>query len=177
MEKVEELLAIINKEAGTCTASKKDEIRVMKALMNDTSYEVDIYGNDGKDGSINPSKTLRSFCSSVLSNAAKIPAVEAEHIMNGYEFKKSEAEKISDFTKEFVNTYIHTGRKLPLGGREKSNVSLALKVVPPGERSYPKSVGVDKNGNKIYASAKTYVQSFESVKVFASAPSWLGNKK
>ena len=173
MEKVNELLEIINKEAGTCTASKKDEVRVMKALMNDATYEVDVYGNDGKEDTINPSKTLRSFCSSVLTNAAKIPAVEAEHLMASYEFKKSDAEKIIDFSKEFVNTYLHSGRKLPLGGREKSNIALALKVVPPGERSYPKSVGVDKNGNKIYASAKTYVQSFESVKVFASAPSWV----
>lgn len=173
MEKVEELLEMINKETGTCTASKKDEIRVMKAMMNDTSYEVEVYGNEGKEGTINPSKTLRSFCSSVLSGAAKIPNVEAEHLMENYEFKKSDAEKISEFSKEFVNTYLHSGRKLPLGGREKSNVSLALKVVPPGERSYPKSVGVDKQGNKIYASSKTYVKSFESIKVFASAPSWV----
>ena len=50
MEKVEELLAMINNETGTCTASKKDEIRVMKAMMNDASYEVDVYGNEGKEG-------------------------------------------------------------------------------------------------------------------------------
>ena len=173
MEKVKELLEIINKESGTCTASKKDEVRVMKSLMNDTSYEVDVYGTNGKEGTLNPSQTLRSFCSSILTNVAKIPGVEAEHLMSNYEFKKSEAEKVIDFSKEFVNTYLHSGRKLPLGGREKSNISIALKVVPPGERSYPKSVGVDKNGNKIYASAKTYVQRFESVKVFASAPSWV----
>lgn len=173
MEKVKELLEIINKEAGTCTASKKDEVRMMKSLMNDDSYEVDIYGNDGKEGTINPSNTLRSFCSSILTNVARIPTVEANHLMSSYEFKKSDAEKLIDFSKEFVNTYLHSGRKLPLGGREKSNISLALKVVPPGERSYPKSVGVDKNGNKIYASAKTYVQSFESIKVFASAPNWV----
>ena len=93
--------------------------------------------------------------------------------MREHEFIKSEAEALIEFSKEFINTYIHTGRKLPLGGREKSNVSVALKEIPAGERTFPQVVEVKKDGTKIYSSGRTYVKAYESVKVFAPAPSWL----
>nr|DAR06378.1 MAG TPA: hypothetical protein [Caudoviricetes sp.] len=172
MEKVAELLKIINK-GTTCTASHKDEIRVMRAMMNDTTYKVDLYGVSGKESTYNPSTKIREMCASVMSSAAKIPMAEAQSLMREHEFKKSEAEALIEFSKEFINTYIHTGRKLPLGGREKSNVSVALKEIPAGERTFPQVVEVKKDGTKIYSSGRTYVKAYESVKVFAPAPSWL----
>jgi len=172
MESVIELLKSISSENDTCTSSKKDEVRVMRAVMNDTTYSVGVYGNEGKKDEFNPSVTFREVCASVISGAAKIPANEANALIKDYEFKRSDAERMVEFSKEFVNTYLHTGRKLPLGGRASSNISLALKPVPAGERTYPKVVDIDKDGNKIYAPGKTYVPSYESVRVFAPAPVW-----
>lgn len=178
METVNELLSIINNGPSTCTASKKDELKVMKALMNDTSYNVDVYGANGKERSFNPSTELRDMCASVFSSAAKISINEAKSLMKDHEFKKSEAEQMIEFSKEFIITYLQTGRKLTLGGRKLSNVSLALKKVPAGERTYPKCIGYDKeSGKKIYASGKVYVPAYESVKVYAPNPSWITNKK
>ena len=31
-----------------CSSSKKDEITVMQAMMNDTNYSVDVYAKGGK---------------------------------------------------------------------------------------------------------------------------------
>ena len=84
---VTELLNII-KQASTCTASKKDETRVMKAMLNDTSYSVDVYAGTGKIGEFNPSKEMRSMCTSILSSAASIPLAEANSLMEKYTFKK-----------------------------------------------------------------------------------------
>ena len=134
MESVIELLKSISSENDTCTSSKKDEVRVMRAVMNDTTYSVGVYGNEGKKDEFNPSVTFREVCASVISGAAKIPANEANALIKDYEFKRSDAERMVEFSKEFVNTYLHTGRKLPLGGRASSNISLALKPVPAGER-------------------------------------------
>ena len=169
---VTELLNII-KQASTCTASKKDETRVMKAMLNDTSYSVDVYAGTGKIGEFNPSKEMRSMCTSILSSAASIPLAEANSLMEKYTFKKSEATSMVNISKEFVNTYIHSGRKLNLGGREKSNISLSLKEVPAGERTYPQCTGTDKKGNKIYTTGKTYVKRYESIKVTAPSPEWV----
>ena len=94
METVNELLSIINNGPSTCTASKKDELKVMKALMNDTSYNVDVYGANGKERSFNPSTELRDMCASVISSAAKISINEAKSLMKDHEFKKSEAEQM-----------------------------------------------------------------------------------
>ena len=35
-----------------------------------------------------------------------------------------------NISKQFIHTYLETGRKLPLGGREKSNISLVNKTIP-----------------------------------------------
>lgn len=172
METVNQLLKIINK-GKTCNSSHKDEVRVMRAMMNDSSYKVDIYGSSGKEETFVPSENLKDMCASVMSSAAKIPIAEAKTLMKEYEFKKNESELLLGFAKEFINTYIHTGRKLPLGGREKSNVSLSLKKIPAGERTYPQLVETKKDGTKIYTSGKTYVKAYESIKVSSPAPSWL----
>lgn len=169
---VAELLGII-KESSTCTASKKDETRVMKAMLNDNTYSVDVYAGTGKIGEFNPSKEMRAMCTSILSSAASIPLAEANSLMANYTFKKSEATNMVNISKEFVNTYLHSGRKLSLGGREKSNVSLSLKEIPAGERTYPQCTGTDKDGNKIYTTGKTYVRGYESIKVFAPSPEWV----
>lgn len=171
MEKVEELLK--NIKGVTCTASKKDEIRVMKAMLNDKNFKVTVYDKCGKEEEYCPSKSIRTMCASVMSSAAKIPMAEAEHLMESHEFKRSEAEAMIDFSKEYINTYLQTGRKLPLGGRKMSNISIALKHIPGGTRTFPKKVGIDSDGKAIYKTGTSYVKPYDSIKVYAPAPSWL----
>lgn len=175
MEKVQDLLKSIN--GVTCTSSKKDEIRVMKAMMNDSSFSVTIYGKDGKEGEYCPSAAIRNMCATVMSSAAKIPMAEAEHLMESHEFKRAEAEAMIDFSKEFFNTYLQTGRKLPLGGREHSNISIAIKHMKGGTRTFPKKVGIDSEGKPIYKTGTSFVKPYDSIKVYAPSPSWNDDKK
>lgn len=180
MENVQDLIKEIAGVTGTsrtCTASRKDEVRIMKAMMNDKEYKVAVYDKNGQTGFICPSQELRDMCATVLSATTKISAAEAEQLMDNHEFKRSEAEHLIEFSKEFVHTYLHTGRKLPLGGREKSNVAFSLKSISEGYRTYPKCIGVDKDGNKQYAAGKTHVNAYESVKVHAPAPAWVEDKE
>ena len=170
MEKINDLLKDI--KGVTCTASRKDEVRIMRAMMNDRDYVVTVYDKDTQTPFC-PSDCFRGVCASVMSSAARMPYAEAEEIMNNYEFKKSEAEDMIDFSKEFINTYLHTGRKLPLGGREKSCVSLALKHIKGGTRPYPKKIGIYKDGKPQYTSGTSYVKDYDSIRVIAPAPSWL----
>lgn len=172
MENVQDLLKEISNSITQTTSSKKDEVRVMRAMMNDTEYEVGVYGKNGEEGKLNPSKAIRSMVASAMSGAAKISTAEAQEMMAKYEFKRSEAEALVDVSKEFVHTYIHSGRKLPLGGREKSDISMCLKPVDAGKRTYPKCVGYDKQGNKIYGSGESHVNAYESMKVYGPCPSW-----
>ena len=173
MEKINELLKEIKTNLSQTSSSQKDEVRVMKAMLNDKDYKVDIYGKDGKEGTYCPAEDAREMIASVISAAAKIPQAEAAKLADDYEFKKSEATSMINLSKEFVNTYLQTGRKPPLGGRAKSDVALSLKEVEEGVRTYPKKVGVDANGKPIYQKAEAKISAHESIRVSASCPTWI----
>lgn len=157
------------------TKSAKDELTVMKAMLNDQTYQVDIYSSEGKVGTYNPAKSFRGMLSSVISDTTGIPRIEADNLLNNYEIKTSEAKSVLDFSKEYINTYLHTGRKLPLGGREKSNVSLIEKTIPAGYVRYPVKVGEDPDGRAICESKEAFVGEYKTVKVYGPCPYWLKN--
>ena len=172
-ESVKSLVNEIRTGLSQVSSSHKDEVRVMKAMLNDPNYEVDEYGKDGVIGTYNPCKDFRAMCTSIISSAAKIPQTEAANMMESYEVKKSEAASMVDISKEFVNTFLQTGRKLPMGAREKSDVSLSLKKVAPSTRLYPQKVGVNDDGSAKYSKAPTTVAAHEAIRVHAPCPSWV----
>lgn len=172
-EKVNELVKDIRSNLSQVGSSRKDEVRVMRAMISDDSYVVDVYGKNGVESTYSPAADFKAMGASIISSAAKIPQAEAAKLMSDYEPKKGEAESMVNISKEFVNTFLQTGRKLPLGGRAMSDVSLSLKQVPEGTRQYPLKVGVDDNGNPIYSKAPTTVAAHEGIRVYAPCPPWV----
>lgn len=170
---VKGLLAEISGNLSQVSSSHKDEVRVMQAMISDPSYEVTVYGKNGPEGTYNPTKEFRSMCASVMSHTAKISNAEATQLMDGYTVSKAEAESMVGVAKEFVNTFTQTGRKLPLGAREKSDVSLSLKNVEASTRLYPKKVGVNDDGSDRYVKTPTNIPAHESIRVHAPCPSWV----
>ena len=169
---VKELINEISTNLTQTSSSIRDEVRVMQSMLNDTSYQVSIYDNDGMIGSYNPATDFRNMCASVMSNAAKIPMAEANQLMSDYSVKRSEAEGMVNISKEFINTYLQTGRKLPLGGRETSDVSLSIKHNPASTKTYPMKVGVNEDGSARYAKHPTTIPAYDTIKVHGSCPPW-----
>ena len=93
MEKITttELIADIKKNLTQKNASNKDEVAVMQAMLSDPSYEVTVYKKDGPVGTYNPCKDFRGMCASIIENTTKIPAAEAQAVMENYTVKKAEA--------------------------------------------------------------------------------------
>ena len=170
---VNEMVDTIKRNLKQHSASRKDEVAVMQCMLSDPDYEVAVYGNSGVVGSYNPCKDFRSMCSSIISSAAKVSSAEAEIIMSYYNVKKNEAASMVGISKEFINTYLHTGRKLPLGGREMSDISLQIKHVPAKVRPCPHKIGVNEDGSNMYSRTPTTVEAHESIKVQAPCPSWI----
>ena len=177
MEKVQELIGEIKASITQVTGSRKDEVRVMRAMMNDTTYKVGVYGKEGKVDEFCPSEAVRGMVASAMSRAAEIPQAEAVILMQNHEFNRVEAESLVDVSKEFIHTYVHSGRKLQLGGREKSDISLTLKEVEAGTRPYPKQVGIGDDGKPVFGRGEAKVEGYESLKVIAQCPAWVGKKK
>lgn len=173
MSTVQNLVKEIHDNLQQKSASRKDEVSVMKAMLNDKEYKVDIYGKDGVSGTYCPAEDAREMVAGIIQTAAKVPAAEAKELAANYEFKKSDAETSVNLSKEFVNTYLETGRKLPLGGRAKSNISLEGKHVEESTILCPTKIGVGDDGKDMYDRKPRTIAAHDSVKVYGSCPAWL----
>ena len=172
-ETVVNLVTNIKNNLSQTNSSKKDEVAVMRAMLTDKTYQVGVYGREGLEGTYCPAEDFQNMCSSIIASATKIPQTEAAGLMDGYEVSKAEATAMVNLSKEYINTFLATGRKFPLGGREKSDISLSLKEIPEGERRYPKKVGVNEDGTNRYAGTPTKVNAHNSIRVHAPCPTWI----
>lgn len=176
MENVQDLVNEIRSTISQKTSSRKDEIKVMRAMLNDTNYKVGVYDKNGLSGYYCPAESAKSMVTSILHNSAGLSESEAGVLAKNYEFSKADAENMLDISKEFIGTYMHTNRKIAFGGREKSDISIGIKEIESSSRPFPKVVGVDSNGKKIYGRGVTEISGYESMKVYAPCPSWIKNK-
>ena len=175
MENVNELIKEIrtNVQNTRKSASTQDEVKVMRAMLNDKEYKVEEFKGTGKVSEFCPSEKIRKFSSSVISNAVDISISEATAIMEDYEYSNKEAELLIDVSKEFINTYLDTGRKMGLGGRADSNISLIQKEVAETKTTYPKKVGENADGTPIYEHPESVIPAHKSISVSGSCPAWL----
>lgn len=164
---VKDLVADIKANLSQGGASQKDEVAVMRAMLNDKEYVVDVYKRNGETTPYCPSADARAMIASVIASTTKISNQEAAALADKHEFKKSEAEAMVNITKEYIHTYMATGRKLPLGGRATSDVSLSPKHVEEKERSFPQKIGGE------YKKGSTTIAAHDSIKVTAPCPAWL----
>jgi carboxypeptidase C (cathepsin A) len=169
MERCRDVVAGIKDGLSQRSSSQKDEEHVMRAMLNDPTYSVGIYDKTGKIGDYCPFEDSRKMVGSIINEATGISVKEANALATTFEFSKKESQTMVNISKEFVNTYLHTGRKLPLGGREKSNASLLLKEIKESEKKFPNSIGdaTDKS------SGTTIVPAHEGIKVNAPCPAYL----
>lgn len=147
------------------SVSRKDEVTVMKAMLNDKSFSVGVYDKTGKVGEYNPAEDARKMLANVVATTTRISSKEAEDLVSNYEFTKSDATTMVNVSKEFINTYLPTGRKLALGGRETSDIKLLWKNIAE------KTTGVPSKGSKDRSC--TVVPAHDGIKVFSPCPAWL----
>ena len=111
--------------------------------------------------------------SGVVAATTKITNTEAEQLVADYEFKKSDAVTMIDFSKDYINTALSTGRKIPLGATATSNISISKKEVEAKTRHYPKRVGVNDDGSPRCETAEATVPAHESIRVFSPCPAYI----
>lgn len=165
---VQVLVNTIKSELKQKSASAKDEVAVMQAMLNDKEFKVDVYDKSGKVGEYSPREDAVKMIGSVINSATKVSKEEAAALANEHTFSKAESASMINIGKEFINTYAQTGRKINLGGRATSNVSLIQKEVEAGTCRYP-----SKQADGTTVTATKAVPAYTSMKVKASCPSWV----
>ena len=108
---VKELISNIANNSTQVTSNAKDEIKVAQAMLNDPTYVVDIYSKDGVCDHYSPYEDTREMIGNILESTTKMSEEEAKEKSNNYKFDRSTASSMVNFSKEFVNTYLQTGRK------------------------------------------------------------------
>lgn len=175
---LQEVLTTIKESVKQHSASVKDEITVMQSMLNDRDYGVEIYRKSGPTGEFYyPAQEFRGMVSDIVASTTKIGKDEANAIIDDYEFKRSQAKVMVDLSKEFINTYLETDRKIKLGGRQTSNVSLIKKDFPAGKRRYPSRIGITDNGEAIIEPKEIWVDAYTGIKASSPCPPWVSKEK
>lgn len=174
MSEMTNLLKDIKANLSQKSASQKDETKVMQTMLNDKEFTPTVYNSDGSVAGVYcPAVDARQMAASVIASAAKISKEEAASLAEAHVFTKSEANSFIGISKEFVNSYMQTGRKLPFGGRDRSNISITGQDLDKTTKRYPKKVGVREDGTGIYENAEKVVPAHLSAKVSAPCPDWV----
>lgn len=159
------------------SASTKDEVTVMQALMNDRDYEVEVFKKNGNNEMFAPGREFRGMITNIVAGTTKMNHDEAANLVENYEFKRDQAQTMVDVNKEFILSYLETGRKFKLGGRRDSNVSLIKKEFEPGLRRYPTRIGLNPSGDPIMGASEIWVSGYSGIKASSPCPNWIPKQK
>ena len=173
---VEKMVKEIRDNLSQVSSSQKDEVMVMQAMLNDPTYKVGVYKKNGLDHTYCPAEEAREMVGRIIASTTKVGSQEAKVLGENYQFTKADASAMIGISKEFVNTYLQTGRKLPMGGRENSDSSLELKTVEAKKSGFPKKMGVGADGKPIYKIEQTEVPAHTGIKSSSPCPSWIIKK-
>lgn len=169
-ESVQELIQDIKTNLKQKSSSKRDEVMVMRAMLNDKDFKVTDYATKEQHC---PAEEFRAMTANIVASTTKIPKVEAEAIVDTYEVKKSDAETMVTLSKDFLNSALRTGRKINLGATEKSNISIQIKEIPESQKKFPMKTGINDDGSPRYEKAETIIPAHEGLKVSSPCPSWV----
>ena len=166
---VKDLIKDIHDNLKQKSASKRDEVTVMRAMLNDKDFIVTDYATHEQHC---PAKDFRDMTANIIAATTKMPKVEAQAVADNYDVKKSDAETMVNISKDFVNCALRTGRKINLGATEKSDISIQIKEIPESQKKFPMKTGVNDDGTPRYEKAETIIPAHEGLKVSSPCPKW-----
>lgn len=170
MDNVRDLINEIKGNVSQVSANGKDELNFMRTMLNDPSYEVEVYNSKEVIGTFNPCKAARETLAIGISSATKISQEEAGALVEDHVFGKKEAQNYIGISKQFILGYGETGRKINLGTRANSDISISMREEPAKACTYPKKVGIDDNGKDIYENVSSDKMIPAHMKLSASSP-------
>ena len=125
------------------SASKVDEIRVMRTMLNDPDFTVSVFDkNKGLIGTRCPREEAVKFASSICTSITGIDSKSANELAANYEFTKKDAIFMIENSRDFTSTYLETGRKYCLVQDKDMQASIFTKPIDSKEKQIP---GTDKS--------------------------------
>lgn len=122
------------------SASKVDEIRVMRGMLNDPDFTVSVYDkNKGYIGTRCPREEALKFVVNTATAITGLDTKSAKELVQNYEFTKRDASFLIENGRDFTQVYLETGRKFPIVQGEDSEAAIFLRKIDSKEKSVPDS--------------------------------------
>lgn len=155
------------RKSNSSKVNKKQEIEVMTAMVNDYNYKPAILNKHNEvDGYICPAESMDKLATQIIKSAG-IGGTEAEGLAKQYEYTKNDATQLLDVSKEFVNCYMDSGRKLSLGKREKADITLQQRINEECDKKFHKKVGEASDGSPVMEEFLKHIPKHKTIKVKA----------
>ena len=118
--------------------NKADELRVMTTMLNDSDFSVGVY--DKKIGYIGqrcPHEEAVKFVGDVIQRTTGLDKKEAIHLASQLEFTKRDANFLINNMRDFLSTYMDTGRKMNIMQTESTEANLYVKNMKASTKIIP----------------------------------------
>ena len=168
---LEEMINEIKANTKQISINRNDEVRVMKEMLNDPNFTVSIYDRaEGYIGQRCPHEEAVGFVKNIIQASTCLDSNDSKHLADKYEFTKRDATFLLTNMKDFMSTYLNTGRKINIVQNEKTEANLFAREVKPITKTIPASEG-SKETKQITTQAYTKVISN------SKCPKYIGNDK
>ena len=120
------------------SASKVDEVRVMRSMLNDDTFKLSVYDkNNGLVGTRCPREEAVKFLTNITTNITGLDKKTVSAMCNEYEFTKKDAMFMLDMSRDFNQVYLSSGRKLPIVQGADSEAAVFYRPIPIKEKKVP----------------------------------------
>lgn len=134
----DKLIQEIVDNTNQMSVNKIDEVRLMQSMLNDKQFKVAIHERGkGFTGSRSPRDTAISLAVDTLSGIVGMSGKEAKALAENYEFTKKDAQRFVDISKDFIGTYMQSGRKINIVSEPRGEISIGLKYIEAHNKSVP----------------------------------------
>jgi DNA-binding NarL/FixJ family response regulator len=135
---LEQLVSDIKKSTNQIAINRVDEVRVMKAMLNDKDYTIGVYDKGaGYIGQRSPHDEAVKFVKNVVAGATGLDNRDAMHLAENYEFTKKDANFLLSNMRDFLYTYAGTGRKINVMQSATTEACLFTKEIAPSTKRVP----------------------------------------
>lgn len=136
---MEQLIDEIKKVTETQTSiNKADELRVMTTMLNDPDFSVGVYDKKiGYIGQRSPHEEAVKFVGDIIQRATGLEKKDSQHLASELEFTKRDANFLINNMKDFLVTYVSTGRKINMIQSESTEANLYTKQMGASTKTIP----------------------------------------
>lgn len=136
---MEQLIEEIKKVTETQTSiNKADELRVMTTMLNDPEFSIGVYDKKlGYIGQRSPHEEAVKFVGDIIQRATGLEKKDSQHLASELEFTKRDANFLINNMKDFITTYVSTGRKINMIQSDSTEANLYTKNMAASTKTIP----------------------------------------